>query len=185
MSYAVPGAAVVRPQSGSTSGSVRRLLIALSALALAVSLVAITAPAPTRAAELSPAEQIVALAKEKLGSRFRMGATGPSEFDCSGLVYRTYEEAGLLDRIGGTRRKANGYFKWFKERGLTSRENPQVGDLIWWTQDGTIVHTGLWIGGDQALSALINPYGVRTHKLTGIGAKFLALGHVGLESQPN
>ena len=188
MSFAVPGAPVARPSIGDASGPVRRILVALFALAMAVSLVAITAPAPVRAEEAppapSPAEQIVAFAKEKLGSRFRMGATGPTEYDCSGLVYRTYVEAGLVDKIGGTRKRAVGYYRWFKERGLISRENPEVGDLIWWTNHGKIVHTGLWIGGDQALSALINPYGVRVHKLTGVGAQFLAFGHVGLEGEP-
>jgi cell wall-associated NlpC family hydrolase len=188
MTNAVQGAAVARPSIGVASGPVRRILVALFALAIVVSLVAITAPAPVRAEETlpqpSPAEQIVAFAKEKLGSRFRMGATGPTEYDCSGLVYRTYEEAGLLDKIGGARKRAAGYYRWFKERGLTSRENPEVGDLVWWTHKGKIVHTGLWIGDDQALSALINPYGVRVHKLTGVGAQFLAFGHVKLESNP-
>jgi cell wall-associated NlpC family hydrolase len=160
----------------------RRLVIALIAVAVAISLMAITAPPPAQAAGGSQSARIVHLAKQKLGSRFRMGATGPRVFDCSGLVFRVYQQAGLVGKIGGSRKTAAGYYRWFKARGLVSRGNPQPGDVIWWTRHGRIVHTGLWVGGGRALSALINPYGVRMHGLTGVGARFLAFGHVRLAS---
>ena len=186
MSFAVPGAAIAPLTTGfSSAGHLRRLAIALIAVSLALALVAATAPAPAQAAEgsSSQAQKIVQLAKAKVGSRFRMGATGPNVFDCSGLVFRVYQQAGLLGKIGSSRKRAVAYFRWFKERGLTSRSNPQPGDLVWWrTRDGRIGHMGLWIGDGRALSALINPYGVRTHGLTGVGARFIAFGHVRLDS---
>jgi peptidoglycan endopeptidase LytE len=161
----------------------RRLMIAFIAVALALMLVAATAPAPVQAAGGSQAARIVHLAKQKLGHRFRMGATGPRFYDCSGLVYRTYQQAGLVGKIGGSRKTAAGYYRWFKARGLASRGNPQPGDLIWWrTRNGRIGHMGLWVGNGRALSALINPYGVRMHGLTGVGARFIAFGHVRLAS---
>jgi cell wall-associated NlpC family hydrolase len=183
LSYAVPGALAPSTTGFSSTGHLRRVLIALIAVAVATSVVAITAPPPAQAAGGSQADKIVRLAKDKLGSRFRMGATGPRVFDCSGLVFRVYQQAGLLGKIGGGRKRAVTYYHWFKARGLTSRGNPQPGDLVWWrTRDGRIGHMGLWIGDGRALSALINPYGVRVHGLTGVGARFIAFGHVRLDS---
>ena len=183
MSYAVPGALAPLTTGSSLTGQLRRVVIALIAVAIAISLMAITTPPAAQAAEGSQADKIVRLAKDKLGSRFRMGATGPRVFDCSGLVFRTYQQAGLLSKIGGGRKRAVTYYHWFRARGLTSRGNPQPGDLVWWrTRDGRIGHMGLWIGDGKALSALINPYGVRIHGLTGVGARFIAFGHVRLES---
>lgn len=57
-----------------------------------------------------------------------------------------------------------------------------MGDLVWWTKHGRITHMGMYIGGGRALSALINPYGVRIHGLRSIRVKFLAFGHVRLGS---
>ena len=45
----------------------------------------------------------------------------------------------------------DGYFKWFKERGLVSKTNPRVGDLVVW---GNNQHVGLYIGNGQAISTL-------------------------------
>jgi cell wall-associated NlpC family hydrolase len=101
-------------------------------------------------------------------------------FDCSGLVYRVYQQAGLLRKIGGKRMLAASYYRWFKQRGLVSRSNPQVGDVVWWTHHGRISHTGLYVGGGKVISALINPWGVKRTSLRGIRVKFLAFGHVRL-----
>lgn len=109
-----------------------------------------------------------------------MGAEGMRYFDCSGLVYRVYQQAGLLGKIGSGRKVAAGYYRWFQQRGLTSTQNPQVGDLVWWTTRGRISHMGLYVGDGQAVSALVNPYGVRIHGLRSISVKFLAFGRVRL-----
>ena len=37
--------------------------------------------------------RIVAIAKSHLGAHFRIGTTGMRYFDCSGLVYRVYQQA--------------------------------------------------------------------------------------------
>lgn len=179
MSFLVQGAALAPTTTGVfSSGQLRRLLIAFIAIAMAVTILAIEAPVPTQAA--SDANRIVSYAKSHLGKRFQMGATGMRTFDCSGLVYRVYAQAGLLKKIGGSRMRAAGYYKWFRQRGLTSRSNPRVGDLIWWTKSGGIVHMGLFVGGGQSISALVNPYGVKRHSVSGISVKFLAFGHARL-----
>ena len=128
------------------------------------------------------ARRIIAVARRHVGARFRLGAEGPRYFDCSGLVYRVYAQAGLLGKIGGSRRLAAGYYWWFKQRGLASRSNPRVGDLVIWREHGRISHMGIYVGGGRVISALINPWGVRKTSVRGLGAaRLLAYLHVGLD----
>ena len=179
MPYAVQGAAVAPITTGVFSpGQLRRLLIAVMAVALALTLIAVEAPTPAQAG--SDSARVVSYSKSHLGKRFRLGTEGLRYFDCSGLVWRVYAQAGLLKKIGGSRMRAASYFKWFRQRGLISQGNPRVGDVIWWTKRGRIVHTGLYIGNGQAVSALINPYGVMKHSVKGIHVRFLAYGHTRL-----
>lgn len=189
MPYLVQGAALAPTTTGVfSSGQLRRLLIALVAVALAFTLIAIEAPIAAQAHTVSAsssgraAERIVSYAKSHIGARFRMGATGMRYFDCSGLVYRVYQQAGVLSKIGGSRKRAASYYKWFRERGLVSRSNPRTGDLVWYTEGGRIVHMGLYIGNNQVVSALVNPYGVRRTSVGGIRVKFLAFGHARLDT---
>mgnify|MGYP002336231525 CR=1 FL=1 len=161
----------------------RRLIIAFIAVMLALTVIAIEAPiaAEARANPRSDADQIVRLARSHIGARFRMGSEGMRYFDCSGLVYRVYQQAGQLRRVGGGRMVAARYFSWFRQRGMLSKGNGKVGDLVFWRKQGRISHMGIYIGGGQAISALINPYGVRKHSLRGIGQKFAGFGHVKID----
>ncbi len=182
MTYAVPGAQIARLPSSPWTGQLRRLALVLIALALAVTLVAIEAPAAAqaRASGRTEAQQIVNITMSRLGARFQMGAEGPRRFDCSGLIYSVYKQAGLLSRVGGQRKLAAGYYHWFKQRGLASRNNPRVGDLVIWTHKGRISHSGIFVGNGRVISALINPWGVKRTHINTIHAKFLAFLHVRL-----
>ena len=142
---------------------------------------AIEAPQATQAhaSQRTEAQRIVALAKSHLGAKFRIGTTGMRYFDCSGLIYRVFAQAGLLNRIGGNRKRAAGYYAWFHKRGLASRSNPKVGDLIVWTHKGRIAHSGFYIGGGRALSALTT--GVKITHIGTISVKFFAFLHVRLQ----
>lgn len=174
------GAAIAPTSRPLSSGQVRRLLIIFMAVALAITLIAIEAPQATQASYRTDAQRVVAFARSHLGARFRIGTEGMRYFDCSGLVFRVYAQARLLKKIGGTRKRAAGYYSWLRQRGLVSRGNPRVGDLIWWTKKGRIAHMGLYVGGNRAISALINPYGVKRHTVRGIHVRFLAYGHTRL-----
>jgi cell wall-associated NlpC family hydrolase len=177
----VQGALAPTPAGLFAAGHLRRLLLMLTAVGLALVLIAIEAPPPTQAGSLTEAQKIVRIAKSYIGARFRIGATGYRYFDCSGFVYRVYKQAGLLNRIGGQQMTAAGYYRYFHRRGLLSRSHARVGDLIWWTKHGRIKHIGIYIGHGYAISALINPYGVKRHTVTGIHVRFLAYGHVRLQ----
>ncbi len=163
--------------------SARRLAIAFIAIVMAVTLIAIETPS-TRAAESSgagggnEAARIIRIAKSHIGAKFRIGTTGMRYFDCSGYVFRTFAQAGLLNRIGGNRKRAAGYYAWFRKRGLVSRGNPRTGDLIVWTKKGHIAHIGIYMSGNRAISALTS--GVRTHRVGTLDTKFKAYLHVRL-----
>lgn len=165
--------------------SLRRFGLILIAALLALSLLAMEAPGAVEAKGRygrTEAERIVQIARTHLGKRFRLGSEGPRYFDCSGLIYRVYKQAGLLNRVGGSRRLAAGYYYWFKKRGLASRRNPKVGDLVIWTKKGRISHSGIYVGNGRVISALVNPWGVKRTRMTSLrGSRFLAFLHVRLD----
>jgi len=125
----------------------------------------------------SQGRRIARIAASHIGAKFQIGATGMRYFDCSGLIYRVFSQAGQLDKIGGNRAAA-GYYYWFKARGQANRHSPKVGDLVIWTEKGQIAHSGIYVGGGRVISALINPWGVKKTHINTIHAKFLAFLHV-------
>jgi cell wall-associated NlpC family hydrolase len=189
LTYLVQGAAIAPAPSAITSSpNFRRILILLTALALAVTMIAIESPAATLGANrnnnghhgrMSEAQRVIRYARSHLGARFRIGTEGHRYFDCSGLVFRVYAQAHLLRKIGGSRKLAAGYYRWFKSRGLVGRSHPRAGDLVWWTKHGRIEHMGIYVGNGRAISALT--VGVKRHRLRTINVKFKAFGHVRLD----
>ena len=140
---------------------------AAAVFALAIALVGHgMAPAPASAAS-DPVEAVIAAAKEKLDKPFQIGAEGPRLFDCSGLIFRVFEETGQLPRIGGMRLRAVQYQRWFVSRGLFTRDVDKAdrGDLVIWDNGE---HIGIYLGEGRAISALVNPWGVTIHSLHGI-----------------
>ena len=136
------------------------------------------APA-TPAAAATPtteAQQIIQIAKTKLGDPWRYGATGPSAFDCSGLVIYAFKAAGDGAAIGnGNYRSALAIYDWFKSRGRASRSNPHPGDLVIW---GGGSHIGIYIGNGMAISTLTS--GVTIHGVFAVTASFTAYLHTGM-----
>jgi len=152
-------------------------ILLLATLALATTLG--TAGPVAAGATPSESERVIAIATNQVGDRYAFAATGPNRFDCSGLVTFSFREAGLLDRIGDKRRTVAGYFKWFKSRGMVSKSDPRPGDLVVW---GRNKHIGIYLGSGMAVSALVNPHGVKIHKVKGwLNLPFKAYLHVDLE----
>lgn len=85
-----------------------------------------------------------ALAKQ--GSRYYWGASGPTYFDCSGLVYWTHKQAGV--RIGRT--TAAGYAGSGKS---ISYSNLQIGDVITFNYGRGVAHIGIYIGNGRMVHA--------------------------------
>jgi hypothetical protein len=144
------------------------------ALALALALIGSGLPgAPVRAAN-ADARAVVQAALDYVGAPYVWGATGPTTFDCSGLVYRVFKDTGELPLIGGRRLTARGYYKYFASRGLSSTTDGRPGDLVVY---GKGAHIGIYLGQGKVVSALTN--GVTVHGLDNLRVnKFTAFLHV-------
>lgn len=133
--------------------------------------------APVAQATSGAASSVVSQARRHIGARYQSGSTGPSSFDCSGLVYRVFSDARLASKIGGNRSSA-GLYAWFRSRGLAGRSSPQVGDLVVYGYSGRVSHVGIYIGGGNVISALTS--GVRVHRTTAVNKPFIAYLHTRL-----
>ena len=77
------------------------------------------------------------------GDPYIWGASGPSEFDCSGLVMWAYEQEGIqLDHYTGD--------QW-TEGEHVSRDQLEPGDLVFFYAD--ISHVGLYLGDGLMVDA--------------------------------
>jgi cell wall-associated NlpC family hydrolase len=170
----------------------RRSLLTFLAAAAAFALVAGTTVLPAMAADpvvrpkpadakdasdskkdasepLTPAQQrvenVIAAARQYLGVPYRVGSEGPNLMDCSGLVFRAFSDAGLVDRVSGARLRAAGYMRWFAARGLMTADESaaQRGDLVIYNNGS---HIGIYLGDGRTESALLS--GVTVHSLHGI-----------------
>jgi peptidoglycan DL-endopeptidase CwlO len=137
---------------------------ATALLFVAALLVGAAVPA---AAQDTEYRSVKALARAQIGAPWVSAAVGPEAFDCSGFVYYVFREAGLLDRVGGTRRTAAGYWKWFASRGKASTTKARRGDLVIW---GGGSHIGIYLGDGRAISALVR--GVTVHGLHNLTIPF-------------
>lgn len=91
--------------------------------------------------------KVVKKAYENLNHDYVWGASGPNNFDCSGLVYFCYKEAGFkIDRT-----TAQGYYDMCDK--IT---NPEIGDLVFFRfandPDGCH-HIGIYVGNNMMIHA--------------------------------
>jgi cell wall-associated NlpC family hydrolase len=122
------------------------------------------------------ADQVIAIAKSKLGRPWVFGAAGPSFFDCSGLVVYSFRAAGIARVVGSSREtSAFALYARFRARGLTSRTHGQRGDLVIW---GGGTHVGIYLGDGMAISTLVS--GVRVHAVRALTTPFTAFLHTGI-----
>ena len=123
------------------------------------------APSPSPSPESQRAEAVIAAARAYIGVPYRIGSEGPNLFDCSGLVFRAFADAGELPLIGGARFRAAGYLRWFASRQLATTDQAQAerGDLVIY---GNGEHIGIYLGDGRVISALVT--GVAVHAIAGI-----------------
>ena len=105
-------------------------------------------PAPASPAPASSAGSIAALAMQYVGSPYVWGASGPSAFDCSGLVSYVYGQFGtsLPHSSEGIRSAGT----------PISAAEAQPGDVIWWPG-----HVAIYAGDGMMVSAEDESTGVR------------------------
>ncbi|MEJ4113338.1 C40 family peptidase [Corynebacterium kroppenstedtii] len=93
--------------------------------------------------QIKSANAVVNAALSKLGAPYAWGAIGPDEFDCSGLIYWAYRQAGKsVPRTSGAQ-MAGGT--------PVSMSDLQPGDVIGYYPGAT--HVGLYIGDGRIVHA--------------------------------
>lgn len=156
-----------------TSGDGHAVRRVASGLLVTIALL-VTGVAPSMAGQPTQAERVVRSVSSHIGARYVWGSTGPRTFDCSGLVYRSFREAGLAKRIGGFS-TAHGYYQRFRRHGRFSRVAPRVGDLVVYANGG---HVGIYVGRGKVVSALLS--GVKRHPIRGLDIPFTGILRVDL-----
>ena len=126
---------------------------------------------PGLAATDGPRGEIaVAWALGQLGKPYRWGAAGPDAFDCSGLVLRAWQAAGVVvPRVAADQYRAGSH---------VPVSEAQAGDLVFFADDAsdpaTIVHVGISLGGDRMIDAPHTGAVVRFDTVGGAGLVPLA-----------
>ncbi len=96
-------------------------------------------------------------------TRYQSGASGPTAFDCTGLVYRVFHDCSATDLIGAQgQQPVASYLRWFIAQARADQHAPMAGDLIVYGEDCS--HVAIYIGAGQAISTLSD--GVREHDAT-------------------
>lgn len=95
------------------------------------------------------AAQAIKFALGEQGKPYVWGATGPNAYDCSGLMLRAYESAGvILPRVSQDQYKAGA---------MLPVRNAQPGDLIFLATDpadpSTIHHVAMYLGDGKIVEA--------------------------------
>lgn len=91
------------------------------------------------------AAAIVNFARAQVGKAYVMGGTGPSSFDCSGLVQAAYRQANIsLPRMSQAQSSAGT---------SVSLNALQPGDILYWGSKGSAYHVAIYVGGGKFVGA--------------------------------
>ena len=110
------------------------LSLTLAALVGAAAPVAADEPPP-----LTEAQQVIAIAVAQKGARWEFAATGPNQFDCSGLVKYVFSRVGkALPRTSSEMRRATA---------RVANGSKVPGDLVFiHSSSGRVTHVGVYAG---------------------------------------
>jgi peptidoglycan DL-endopeptidase CwlO len=103
------------------------------------------------------ARTAIQFATRELGKPYVWGATGPNTYDCSGLILRAFQAAGIdLPRVSRDQFEAGGH---------VPVRQAQAGDLLFYATDpsdpATIHHVMLYMGDGQMVEAPYSGESVR------------------------
>lgn len=91
---------------------------------------------------------------------YRLGATGPDYYDCSGLVWRAMRNLGIY---GGPRFTTHVFAGVAKAKGWEKVSTPSAGDVVLWPMK----HMGVATGGDGMYSARSTAKGINASSISG------------------
>ncbi|MGR6972034.1 C40 family peptidase [Streptomyces cynarae] len=104
------------------------------------------------------AAEVVAFVKAQIGKAYVSGATGPSAYDCSGLVQTAFKQVGInLPRVSQDQSTAGTQ---------VSLSNLQPGDILYWGSAGSAYHVAVYVGDGMFVGAQNPSSGVGEHPLS-------------------
>lgn len=104
------------------------------------------------------AAAIVNFARAQVGKAYVMGGTGPSSFDCSGLVQAAYRQAGIsLPRMSQAQSSAGT---------SVSLSALEPGDILYWGAKGSAYHVAVYVGGGKFVGAQNSGTGIVERSLS-------------------
>ncbi|WP_007027207.1 C40 family peptidase [Saccharomonospora iraqiensis] len=108
-----------------------------------------TSPAGTVVPPNPAAAEAIDFALGEQGKPYVWGATGPGSYDCSGLLLRAYEAAGVvIPRVSRDQ---------YHSGAMLPVEQAQPGDLVFWAHDSanpeTIHHVAMYLGDGRIVEA--------------------------------
>ncbi|HWG73775.1 MAG TPA: NlpC/P60 family protein [Acidimicrobiales bacterium] len=117
-----------------------------------------------------PGDVAMEWAMAQLGKPYQWGGAGPASFDCSGLVMRAWQDAGVaIPRVAADQYNFGAHVTIAQLR---------IGDLVYWASNpsdpATIEHVAMYIGGGHMVNAPYTGTVVRTDWIGGPG--FVNLG---------
>jgi cell wall-associated NlpC family hydrolase len=104
--------------------------------------------------------EVVRVAKQQNGKRYRSGGNTPKGFDCSGLTSYVYKQA-IKKNIGRAsyNQTKNGYYVALNTKSL------QPGDILFWGSKANPYHVGIYIGNGKYIHASTPQTGVQIKNL--------------------
>ena len=108
---------------------------------------AVTAPAQNEtSSRLDHGELAALIAREQIGVDYRYGGTNPATgFDCSGLVYYSYAQAGIT-----VPRTSSEQFRAARKISLAEA---QPGDVVFFQDQEKLSHVGIYLGRGRFIHA--------------------------------
>jgi cell wall-associated NlpC family hydrolase len=104
------------------------------------------------------AAAVVAFVKAQIGKAYVSGATGPSAYDCSGLVQTAFKQVGIsLPRVSQDQST---------QGTQVSLSNLQPGDILYWGSAGSAYHVAVYVGDGMFVGAQNPSSGVGEHPLS-------------------
>ncbi|MGB8508337.1 MAG: C40 family peptidase [Pyrinomonadaceae bacterium] len=90
---------------------------------------------PLKPTSLGRSEKLILAAiEERLGTPYRLGATGPNRYDCSGFVWSVFQSAGInFERVAA-------HTLWSEYAPATENEKHQFGTLVFFNN---VRHVGI------------------------------------------
>ena len=90
-------------------------------------------------------ERVASTARHMIGAPYQYGGRSPSGFDCSGLVFYVYGEAGVT--VPRTAREQ------LRASHSLALEEAAPGDLLFFKEKNKVSHVGIYLGGHRFVHA--------------------------------